>query len=797
MKKISKRKKLLIAASITFLALGAGTAFATGLVTPGSKSDGTGITPHGWSLTPAGKQLTLGDLPINSVLSPDGKDLVVTNDGEGVQSLQVVNVQTQQVIQTLPYAPTEALFVGLSFSPDGSTLYASAGGNNKIRVYQFLGGTLTEKTPIIMKDANGTDFTPSGLSTSPDGKFLYVANNKNNSVSKIDVDTGEIVTTTAVGKDPYTAQLNKKGDTLYVPNWGESSVTVLDSQSMAVKKSISVGLHPNAITENPVTGYIYVANSDNNTVSVINPQEDAVVQTISLSQTKNSLDGSMPNDLTVSPDGQTLYVTNAGSNDVAVVSLGGETPIVQGLIPTAWYPTSLTMSKDGSQLMVLNAKGLGAGPNAAHQYIGTMINGSMSFVPTPDASQLQNYTQQVNKNNTTPGTGQFQTFLNSTGNSTSPIPRNGKEKSPIHHVIYVIKENRSYDQVFGDISKGNGDPLLTEFGQANTPNLHKLANQFTLLDNFYCDGEVSDPGHQWTDSGESNDYSEKGWPANYSKRKPYGVDIPALKTSGGYLWDTALKAGISFRDYGEYINYWESPTAGTGWTPDDPVLNGHYDPNYPGWNLDISDMSRFNEWQKEFQQFVQNDNLPQFEMVYLPNDHTKGTTPGTPTPQAMVAQNDLAVGSLVDAVSHSKYWKDTAICIVEDDPQAGADHVDAHRTEALVISPYTQTGKVDSTFYDQDSMNRTMEMILGMQPLNQFDASAIPMLNTFTDTPNETPYNVEQETVPLTETNTQSSPGAAESALMDWTRPDLNSEDKLNHIVWQATKGNQPYPSAP
>ncbi|MDP4170922.1 MAG: bifunctional YncE family protein/alkaline phosphatase family protein [Bacillota bacterium] len=790
----SRRKKLMLGASIAVMLLGTGTAFATGMISPGPQPDGTGITPHGWTLTPAGKQVALGNFPINNVLSPDGKYLIVTNDGQAVQSLQVVDVQTQKVIQTIPYAPTEGLFVGLAFSPDGSTLYASAGGNNKIRVYQFLAGNLIEKTPLQMKDTQNTDFTPAGISVSNDGNDLFVANNANNSVSKIRVSDGQIISTVATGKDPYTAFLNSKGDSLYVPNWGESSVTVLDPQTLTVKTKIPVGLHPNAITENPITGLIYVANSDNNTVSVIDPNKETVTHTIILMQPKDNQDGSTPNALAVSPDGKTLYVSNGGSNDISVVDLSGSAPSTKGLIPTAWYPTALAMTKDGNQLMVLNAKGLGTGANAAHQYIGSMVNGTLSFIPVPDVTQLKSYTQQVSDNNTVPNNSQFLSFLNSSGDSNFPIPRNSGEKSPIKHVIYVVKENRTYDQVFGDISKGNGDPLLTEFGQANTPNLHKLANQFVLLDNFYCDGEVSDPGHQWADSGMSNDYSEKTWPSNYSNRKNYEVDIPALKPSGGYLWDSAINAGLSFRDYGEYINYWESPAAGK-WMPDDPALNGHYDPNYPGWNLDISDMTRYEEWQKEFDQFENNNNLPQFEMVYLPNDHTKATTPGTPTPQAMVAQNDLAVGSLVDKVSHSKDWNNTAIFIVEDDPQAGADHVDAHRTEALVISPYTQTAKVDSTFYDQDSMNRTMEMILGLKPLNQNDGSAIPMLNTFTSSPNPGEYNVEQENVPVDQLNTTNSPGATQSSKLIWTRPDLNSEDEVNKIVWQATMGGKPYPS--
>ncbi len=731
---------------------------------------------------------------MGGALSPDGKYLIVSNDGQGTESLQVIDVQHQKVVQTVPYINGQGLYLGVAFSPDGKTLYASAGGNNKIRVYtvneQNPALFLTEQQPILLKDKNNTDFTPMGISVSPDGKFLYVANNVGNSVSKVDLSTGQIVATTSVGKDPYTAFLSKDGSKLYVSNWGESSVTVLNPKDMSIEKTIPVGLHPNAIAENPVTGEIYIANSDSDQISVVDPKQQTVVQTISLAPYKGAEPGTIPDALTVSKDGKTLYVANAGSDDVAVIDLAKRD--VKGLIPTAWYPTGVFL--DGNTIMVLNAKGLGAGPNTFGQYIGNMMQGTMSFISVPDEEQLQKYTQQVLKNNTVYGADGFGWLRSMEGEKDSPIPRFANQHSPIKHVIYVIKENRTYDQVFGDISKGNGNPAYTQFGQLITPNLHKLVNQFVLLDNFYCDGEVSDPGHQWATAGESNDYSEKTWLPDYSGRKAYGVDIPALKPANGYLWDEALKGGVSFRDYGEYINYWESPVNGK-WTPDDPAIGNHYDPNYAGWDLSISDMTRFNEWQKEFKQYEQNGNLPQFEMVYLPNDHTAGTSTGYPTPQAMVAQNDLAVGKLVDTVSHSQYWKDTAIFVVEDDPQAGTDHVDAHRTEALVISPYTQTGKVDHTFYDQDSMIRTMELILGLKPMNQFDASAIPMLNAFTNQPNFAPYGAVPESYPINTMNGQNAPMAAVSNQMNWKYPDANNEDTLNHIIWKATKGSAPYPS--
>ncbi|MCZ8517828.1 bifunctional YncE family protein/alkaline phosphatase family protein [Paenibacillus filicis] len=791
MKKISKK---ISAIALAATVVGSGTAMASYNIVAGPQSDNTGVNPHGWTLTPAGKQINLGDFPMGGSLSPDHHYLVVSNDGQGTQSLQVVDIQKQQVVQTIPYTNSEGLYLGTAFSPDGKTFYASAGGNNKIRVFQFANGTLTEQSPILLKEK-----TQMGISISPDGKFLFVANNESNSVSKIDLASKQVVATAAVGKDPYTAQISQDGKALYVSNWGESSVTVLNPQDLSVEKTISVGLHPNAIAVNPMSGYMYVSDSDSDQISVIDPKQEQVIQTISLAPYKDAVTGSQPDALTVSPDGKTLYVANAGNNDVAVVDLAKNT--VQGLIPTAWYPTGVYVN--GGQLMVLNAKGLGAGPNTQNQYIGNMMQGTMSFINLPDSKQLKQYTDQVNDNNQVAKVHGDGWFSSLTGNKNDPIPRSDGEKSPIKHVIYVIRENKTYDQVFGDMPKGNGDPSLVQYGKNITPNAHKLANQFVLLDNLYTDGEVSDSGHIWAIGADSNDYSEKTWLPDYSDgRKTYGVDVPALKPKNGYLWDSANRAGVSFRDYGEYINYWTSPgydrhgsTRTDGdWKPDDPAIGSHYDPNFPGWNYNISDMDRYHEWEKEFKQFEQNDSLPQFEMVYLPNDHTVGTKPGKLTPQAMVAQNDLALGSLVDTVSHSKDWKDTAIFVVEDDPQGGSDHVDAHRTAALVISPYTQKGSVDSTLYDQDSMIRTMEMILGMKPLNQYDASAIPMLNSFTNHPNFTQYNVEQETYPITAINGQNAPMAAIMQQQDFSQPDKADRDKLYRANWLATKGNQPYP---
>lgn len=779
-----KRKKLL-AASLATMILGSSTAYAgyTKLAV-GPKQDGTAVTPHGWMVTPAGSQLTLGDFPMGGVFSPDHRYLIVSNDGQGEQSIQVVDVNAQKVVQTIPYTSHEALYLGVVFSPDGKTLYASAGGNNKIRVYDFNNGTLVEKSPILLQDSKKTNFYPAGLSLSKDGKALFVVNNLDHSVSKVDLASSAISKTVPVGKNPYAAILSNDGKSLYVSNWGESSISVLDSESLAVKAVVPVGLHPNALVEDKNTGLLYVSNTDSDSVSIVDPEKQKELKSISLSPYKNAPAGSQPNALTLSEDGKALYVANGGNNDIAVIDL--KVGKVAGLIPTAWYPSGVFVNNN--KLMVLNAKGLGAGSNREGQYIGNMISGTMSFIDVPNEKKLKEYTKKVERNNEN---------YKPVGYSASekfPIPRFEGQESPIKHVIYVIKENRTYDQVFGDVEKGNGDPSLTIFGKDVTPNIHKLANQFVLLDNFYANAEISAQGHNWSTAAQANDYVEKNWLANYSGRNR-GYDFEggneAAYPKAGFLWTNAIRSGISFRSYGEFTEF--DKKSGK-YVASEASLGNHFDPDYPSYNLKISDLTRLDAWKEEFSQYVKNSNLPQLQIVRLPNDHTLGTRTGELTPQAMVAQNDYALGQLVDMVSHSPYWKDTAIFVTEDDAQNGWDSVDAHRTTSLVISPYTQTGKVDSTMYDTTSMLRTMEMILGMKPMTQFDASAVPMINSFTHKPNPDPYKAEEPSYPLDRKNGDNAPMAKESAELDFSGADHADAEKLNKILWKAAKGDKPYP---
>ncbi|UZJ78646.1 bifunctional YncE family protein/alkaline phosphatase family protein [Fictibacillus sp. KU28468] len=813
MKLIGKYKKTIAGVALASLFIGSSASAAYTLLA-GPKGDGTSVTPNGWHLTPAGKQVNLGSFPIGGALSPDGKHLVVSNAGAGTQSLQVIDTATKTVVQTIPYEWPEALYFGVAFSPDGKKMYASAGGNNKVRVFDFNSGKLTEKDPILMKDDKNSEFYPAGISVAPDGKSLYVANNVHHSVSKVNLENNQITATAPVGKRPYAAELSKDGSTLYVSNWGESSVTALNTKDMSVKKTIPVGLHPNAITVNPVNGTIYAANSDSDDISIIDAKQLKATNKVSLAPYKGAPTGSQPDSLTVSKDGKTLLAANAGNNDVAVIDVAQQDQArVKGLIPTGWYPTGVYLGKDDKEIYAINAKGLGAGPNdKSKQWLGNMINGSLSILNVPDEEQLKKYSDQTNKNNNVSQASKNSWWdMNKDNSEAFPIPRYpGQGKSPIKHVIYVIKENQTYDQVFGDAENTNGDPSLAIYGKDVTPNHHKLAKQFVTLDNFYADAEVSADGHNWTTQGKANDYVQKNWLANYSgKNRDYDFDgggggsqldeAPYTRSKEGYIWDVAMKAGKSFRNYGEFAYRYDPETK--TYLPNNPGttdFGGNYNPNYPSWDLDISDITRYDEWNKEFKQYEQNGNLPNFETVYLPNDHTGGSKWG---PQEIVAQNDHALGKLVDTISHSKYWKDTAIFVVEDDAQGGVDHVDAHRSVALAISPYTQLGKVDSTFYDTPAVLRTMELILGLQSMTQNESAAIPMFNSFTSRPNSAPYNF-QETKYWTSDGQLKNTGTASTAStsgaplypkdMDFSKPDTVDRQRLNRENWKKIKGYYP-----
>lgn len=816
--KPSGRRMRVFSAVAVLGLLGVGAAFAALAVTEhaGPQGDGTGITPIGWRVTPSGSQLQLGERPLGLALAPNGKTLLASNDGVALQSLMVVDTSggaPQTVAQTIQYPPPQALFLGVVFSSDGSHAYASAGSNEAIRSYTVSGQHLTEgaQIPLATTDAAGKaiDPFPAGLTISADGKTLYVADNLANALSIVSLPAGtetrvplssRTCTIGAFGDAsngsnclfPYTVALSRDGARAYVSEWGQKAVAVVDTSSRTMIGEIAVGTHPSALAVSPTRDELYVANTDSDSVSVIDTRANRVTQTIALQPYEGAPVGTSPNALAVAPDGRTLYVANAGDNDVAVVRLeGGERDDpVAGLIPAGWYPSGIAVDPAGKRLFVINDKGLGAGPNPGgpntiDQYVGSMIKGTLSTIDVPDERTLARDTKQVAANDG------FDQRSREGGGPESALPRRPGERTPIKHVIYVVNENRTFDQVLGDLGRGNGDPSLTLFGRSVTPNHHHLAEQFSTLDNLYAAGDVSDDGWEWSTGAEANSLTQKTQPTLYGGRGWFYAGeggtlaaAPGTVPESSYLWDRLDQTGISYRNYG----FWATDVPPVS-VFNEPSLDAHTDHAYAGFNMQISDQTRFAEWKREFDQYVAGSNLPAVEFLKFPRDHTCGTDPACPTPQAMVADSDWAVGKLVDAVSHSPYWKSTAILVIEDDAQDGPDHVDAHRTVGHVISPYTQTGRVDSTFYSSVSMLRTIELILGLRPLTQFDAVANPLAGSFTNKPDFTPYAALKPAQPLDQMNTSRSPLAARSAQLDFSREDRAPAGVLNEAIWKSVKG--------
>jgi YVTN family beta-propeller protein len=826
-----RRRPLAVLAVATAVTIGSGSAGAYyGSGHAGPQGDGASVTPVGWLVTPAGQQTALGSLPTSSALSPDGRLLLVLNAGDSsIESLQVVDTATHQVTQTIDYTSPQGVYAGVAFSPDGTHAYASAGGGEKVHVYSVANGALVEGAPIQLPATNPAgqpiNAYAAGLAVTPDGKRLVVADQLSDAASVVDLATGQIQTV-AVGHNPYGVAISPDGRTAYVSNQGADTITELDltGSAPAVGATVAVGAHPNRLAVDPHTGTVYVADSESDAVSVIHAK--GRVRTISLAPYRGAPVGANPDGLALTPDGRTLYVVNSGDNDLAVVDTGSGA--VRGLIPTAWYPTSVALA--GDTLLVTNGKGLGAGPNPngpnpysdntmrgnpstelqwEKQYVGTMMLGTLSSIAVPDHRTLEHYTDQVTSNDEFSEGGQVHDAV-----ALDPVPARLGAPSPIKHVIYVVRENRTYDQEFGSLGKGNGDPAINLFGDDSAPNSRALARDFVTLDNTYADADVSAQGWNWSVEANSNPYVEQTWVGNYSGRNhPYeyeGNNTFATAANAdpldSYIWDRLADKSVSFRNYGFY----ESDNRfNTGVSTPDPRLVANTDPNYYGWDLKCPDSSgtftplmtcntRYDEWNREYQQYAANGDLPSVEFVRFGNDHTQGTNAGAPSPTAYVADNDYALGRLVDTVSHSAYWSSTAIFVVEDDSQAGPDHVDAHRMAAEVISPYTQHGTVDSTFYSTASVLRTIELLAGIAPMTQFDASATPMFGAFSNDPNMTPYSVIKpaESI-LTQVNSPSAPLAAVMARQDFSHEDQVPPQLLNTAIWQSVKGgNSPLPPA-
>ena len=776
----------------------------------------TNLLFNGWGLTPAGKHVAISDLPLKMIVSPDKKMLLAASGGFNNTGLSVLDIAKRQRAQ---FFPLPEVWNGLAFSADGKRIFVSGGDSGQIYQFSYAAG----KVECIATNKPAADeelVFLAGITVHPKTGKLYVCNEANHEIWVVNPKTLFREAAVTVGEHPHSCAFGADGRHLYVSNWGGRSVSVVDTQKNRRVRDIAVGIRPNDLAVSK-DGSIFVACSGDNTVHVIqtkaleNSGEEAsparrlpenTREIISTSLYPQSPEGSTPDAVAVSPDGKTLFVANADNNSVLVVDIsnslfedaqrnGESVSVVNGFIPVGWYPSAVCVSPDSQTLFVGNGKGLVSRANfpstdpalvkkknrnssPAFDYIPRTLEGSVSFIARPDAAQMVAYTEQVRRNSPyTP-----ESLHRAPIPSVSVIPDHVGQPCPIKHVLYIIKENRTYDQVFGDMTNavgqrvGNGDRSATLYGERVTPNHHQLARDYVLLDNLYCNSEVSVDGHSWCDAAMATDFNQRSWIISYSKHGKLPGNAEMETPSAGYLWDLCKRNGVSFKSYGEGSRKVPSENRGR-WTG-------------------ARDMDKVKWWIQDLQAAEKTGNLPQFMIMSLGEDHTKGTTPDAFTPDACVASNDLGLGRLVEAASKSKYWSEIAIFVIEDDAQNGPDHVDAHRTVGLVISPYCKRGAVDSTMYSTASMVRTIELILGLPPLTQYDAGATPMFNCFGTSAQPSVYEPLMPSVDLNTKNTAKSPGAKESAKMDFRDYDRAPEDALNRILWAAAKGaDVPYPT--
>ena len=839
------------------------------------------VTPVNQVLTPAGRQVELPGLrPQVIALSPDGRllatagktrELIILDAASG-SIRQRVSLPSDEAVQSTPQVSANILepekecqvsFNGLAFSPDGSRIFLSSvtGSINVFGVDQDGNVGALSSIPLPPADAPGRKAEiPSGLALSRDGRRLYVALNLSNRLGEFDAATGNVLRSWDAGVAPYDVIV--AGDRAWVSNWGgrrpdansvtgpagrgtlvrvdplrhianEGSVSVIDLRGDKVTGEIVVGLHSSALALSPDRKHLLVANAGSDTVSVIDTRTDQVVETICVKSSPADLFGASPNALTFDKSRRTLFVCNGTQNAVAMVSFAPGRSRLLGLIPVGWFPGAIAFDAKRGTLCVANVKGIGPGKRDpktgnvsanSHQYFGTL-----SLAPVPTRRQLAVHTRTVLRNYRDPMLRAARLPARP-GQPPHPVPERVGEPSLFKHVVYTIKENRTYDQVLGDVKEGNGDPGLCVFGERITPNQHKLVREFVLLDNTYCSGILSADGHQWSDSAFATDYLEKSF-AGFPRSYPDGMaetDVDALAYApSGFIWDNALAHGKTLRDYGEFAiteKSWRIPSrAGKhgfldhyrdfvdhtdliriSRRPAIESLRPYLATNTVGWDLSIPDVFRAAQFIQELEQFEQSGRFPNLVILCLPNDHTSGTKVGAPTPAAQVADNDLAFGRIVEAISRSRFWKETCIFAVEDDPQDGWDHVSGYRTTAYVISPYTRRRQVVSTQHNQTSILRTIELMLGLPPMNVLDATATPMSDCFSDQADFTPFVAMPNHVPLDEMNPDPkkvSDGrlrrdALASARLPLDRVDQCPADLLNRILWRAMKGPAaPYPA--
>jgi YVTN family beta-propeller protein len=731
------------------------------------------VLSTGAALDPAGRTIDVGNMPLSMTLAPDGHRVVVVLSGQHQMGFQVVDIETAAVVQTVPL---RAAFLGAAFSRDGTALYVSGGEDDAVHVYTWRDGQATFARDVDLreseKDPKGSRY-PAGMAVSPDGRFLYVAENVADDVAIIDTVSFRVTARVKTDTYPYALAVAKNGD-VFVSAWGGHTVSVIRDASEVER--IDVGRHPSALRLSADGAKLYVALASVDRIAVVDAARRRVAGVLQDAVPGGPREGSTPNGLALSSDGRRLFVAEGDNNAVAVFDTAARRLL--GRIPAGWYPSDVIAA--GDRLLVLSSKGRGSrsNPGASHpnrkindSYTLSMINGTVSVIDRP-LTRLSSQTARVVRANHWRGAAARHRY------------------PPFKHVIYVVKENRTFDQVFGDVAGVDADPSLVFFGRDVSPNHHALAGRFGVFDRFFTSGEVSAQGHVWLTAAYVTDFTEKTVHLVYGNKRSLGLGGDADDPAEGFVWDRVAKKGITLRNYGEF----GSGTPGKdGYTSGNPVLARYTSPTYPGFNMDITDETRVDAWLREFEWYAATRTLPALEIVYLPGDHTSGARAGKRTPRAYMADNDLALGRIVSAVSKTPYWRDTAIFVIEDDAQDGPDHVDSHRSVMLAISAYNRAG-AQHRFTNTTDVLATVEQILGLEPMSQFDTYGRPLSDVFASTPDLTPYDPIVPAVSMRELNPPGTAAAKTSASLDWSSPDAADETTVNRILWAAAKGDVPYP---
>jgi DNA-binding beta-propeller fold protein YncE len=770
---------------VRFLRLGRVAVFLSVMLCVGVSAETPVFTsplPTGVRLDPVGDAVELGSMPLNVVAMPGGDKAIVVLSGWREQGIQVVDLKTRQVTQTLLQ---DGAFYGAGLSPDGRTIYVSGGNTDNIFTYTWKDGTATlahtfELAKAKTADGTGTSY-PAGLAVASNGKFVYVAENVADRLAVVDAATGEIVQRFPTDHYPYGVVLNGSGH-VFVSAWGGTTLSdfrVLADGTLAYLGRIEVGRHPSALAVNGIRLYVALAGSDR--IAVVDIRSRKVTGYLRDSAPGAPPEGSTPNALAISADHKRLLVAEGDNNAVAIFDLA--TGKLQGRIPTDWYPTAVTEAGPG--LLMLSGKGHGTHANPDGPvpltnwptekplaYTLGQLNGSLRLLPsTMSATQLNGFTQRVAAANHWQGS------------------RAARKYPPFKHVIYVIKENRTYDQVLGDIKEGDGDASLVYFPDISvTPNHHALARRFGLFDRFFVNAEVSSQGHIWSTAAYVTDYGEKIVPSGYAGKRGDVDGEDSDEPERGFLWTLAKSSGVSFRDYGEMVK------GNPGWPVTQKELGGDVSQDYIPFDLVTPDQKRADVWIAEHERFVRDGNMPQLELMWLPMDHLTAGRPGKCTPYACMADNDLALGRIVQALSHSPHWKDTVIFVVEDDAQAGPDHVDSHRAPFYAISAYNRPGTVHR-FINTTDVVAAIEDILGMGRLSKFDYFSRSLADIFAATPDLTPFDPITPKQDLNQKNPQNTAAARMSEGLDLSAPDRVDDQVYNRILWLMLKGDTKTPS--